>query len=74
MRSLMSILEVDCEKYNDIIEPIFIDQNITDWTINEIDLKNLRKMSNSVRNSKKQKKPSSHILDLESNTKVSKFE
>lgn len=38
----MGILEVDIEKYKEIDDPTSINNVMTDWTIYEIDLKNMR--------------------------------
>lgn len=56
MTSLMSILEVDIEKYDEIKDPTNINQQITDWTIYENDLKTIREMKKNATKSKKRKK------------------
>lgn len=56
MVSLMNLLEVDIEKYEVITDPTNVNHQITDWTIYENDLKNVREMRKNTTKLKKRKK------------------
>lgn len=56
MKSVLDILGVDIEKYEEINDPTNIDQKTTDWTIYEIDIKKIREVKRNAIKSKKRKK------------------
>lgn len=56
MKSVVDILGVEIEKYEEINDPTNIEQKTTDWTIYEIDLKKIREMKRNTTKSKKRKK------------------
>uniref|UniRef100_A0A2S2QBH5 protein acetyllysine N-acetyltransferase n=3 Tax=Sipha flava TaxID=143950 RepID=A0A2S2QBH5_9HEMI len=66
MLSLMNLLEVDIEKYEIITDPTNLNHQITDWTIYENDLKNIREMRKNAIQLKKRKKSEIKSLDQES--------
>jgi len=55
MVSLMKILEVDIENYDLTKDPTNIDEQNTDWTIYDIDLKNIQEMKKNTTKSRKRK-------------------
>lgn len=52
----MEILEVDIEKYEELNDPTSINKTMTDWTIYETDLKNMREMKKKSTKTKRTKK------------------
>jgi hypothetical protein len=62
----MNLLEVDIEKYEIITDPTNLNHQITDWTIYENDLKNIREMRKNAIQLKKRKKSEIKSLDQES--------
>lgn len=66
----MSKLGVNIENYDNINNPICINKKLTDWTIYEIDLNNVRNLKKNITKYKKQKK-SIQLLELKSNKKFS---
>lgn len=66
----MSKLGVNIENYDNINNPICINKKLTDWTIYEIDLNNVRNLKKNITKYKKQKK-SIKLLELKSNKKFS---
>lgn len=56
MISLMDILGLEIEKYDVINDTTNLNEKVVDWTIYEIDLKNIREMKKNLIKSKKRKK------------------
>lgn len=56
MISLMDILGLEIEKYDVINDTTNLNEKVVDWTIYEIDLKNIREMKKNSIKSKKRKK------------------
>ncbi|XP_060844281.1 NAD-dependent protein deacetylase Sirt6 [Rhopalosiphum padi] len=68
MTSLMDILGVDIDKYDEIKDPTNINHEITDWSIYEIDLKKVREIKRNTTKSKKRKKSVVKLPNPESET------
>lgn len=66
MVSLMNLLEMDIEKYNVVTDPTNINHQITDWTIYDNDLKNVRELRKNAIKLKKRKKSLIKLLEPES--------
>lgn len=72
MQSLMNILKIDIEKYEEINDPTKTSQIKTDWTIYETYLQNLREMKkNATKCYKKQKRPLPKLPMQESESELS---
>lgn len=51
----MEILKIDIEKYENVLDPTNISQHVTEWTIHENDLQNMRQIKNNFIKSRKRK-------------------
>lgn len=56
MISLMDILGLEIQKYDEINDTTQLSKKVTDWSIYEIDLKNIRELKKNTIKSKKRKK------------------
>lgn len=68
MTSLMEILGIDIDKYDEIKDPTNINHEITDWSIYETDLKKVREIKRNTTKSKKRKKSVTKFPNPESET------
>lgn len=65
MKSVLDILGVDIEKYEETYDPTNIDQKTIDWTIYEVDLKKIRELKRNATKSKKRKKSITRLAKAE---------
>lgn len=74
----MEILKVDIEKYENVLDPTNISQQVTEWTIYENDLQNMREIKNNFIKSRKRKnnfqlKSKANLPDINPTLNVSKI-
>lgn len=69
--SVMDILGLDIERYDEIKDPTNINRQISDWTIYENDLKTIRSMKKSATKRRKRKKSSTKSPKLVTETSSS---
>jgi len=70
MKSLMDILGVEIDEYDEMKDPTNINSETTDWTIYEIDLKKVREIKRNTTKSKKRKKSEAKFSNTESETEL----
>lgn len=71
MKSLMEILGIEIDEYDEMKDPTNINTEITDWTIYEIDLKNVREIKRNTTKLKKRKTSEAKFSNPESETELS---
>lgn len=70
MKSVMDILGVDIDGYDEIKDPTNINYEITDWTIYEKDLKKVREIKKNTAKSNKRKKSETKFSNPELETEL----